>query len=51
MATPVKFMQNIFLKQIGRVAEWSVLQTGNRGDSSSIPAKVKTFFGEIKCLE
>ena len=28
----------------GRVAEWSALQTGKHGDSSSIPAKGKTFF-------
>ena len=28
-----------------RVAEWSALQTAMRGDSSSIPAKAKTFFG------
>ena len=33
------------------MAEWSALQTGKRGDSSSIPAKVKTFFGGIKILE
>ena len=33
------------------VAEWSALQTGKRGDSSSIPAEVKTFFGGIKSLE
>ena len=26
------------------MAEWSALQTGKRGDPSSIPAKVKTFF-------
>ena len=26
------------------MAEWSALQTGKRGDSSSIPAQVKTFF-------
>ena len=31
------------LKKIGRVAEWSALQTRKRGDSGSIPAKVKTF--------
>ena len=28
---------------MGRVAEWSALQTGKRGDSSSIPVKVKFF--------
>ena len=33
------------------MAEWSALQTGKRGDSSSIPAQVKTFFGGIKSLE
>ena len=33
------------------MAEWSALLTGKRGDSSSIPAKVKTFFGGIKSLE
>jgi len=33
------------------VAEWSALQTGKRGDSSSVPAEVKTFFGGIKNLE
>ena len=29
------------------VAEWSALPTGKRGDSSSIPAEVKIFFGGI----
>ena len=33
------------LQQQGRVAEWSALQTGKRGDSSSIPDEVKTYFG------
>ena len=28
-----------------------MLQTGKRGDSGSIPAEVKTFFGRIKSLE
>ena len=28
-----------------RVPQWLALQTGKRGDSGSIPAKVKTFFG------
>ena len=28
------------------VAEWSALQTGKRGDSGSIPARVKSFFSE-----
>ena len=28
-----------------RVAEWSALQTGKRGDRSSNPGEVKTFFG------
>ena len=36
---------------MGRVAEWSALQPGKRGDSGSIPAKVETFFGGIKNLE
>ena len=31
-------------------AEWSALQTVNRGDSSSIPAEFKTFFGGITSL-
>ena len=35
-----------FLKKMGRVAEWSALQTGKRRDSGSIPAEVKTFFSE-----
>ena len=39
------------LKNYGRVAEWSALQTGKRGDSNSIPAEVKTFFGGIKRVE
>ena len=34
-----------FLKNFGWVAEWSALQTGNRGDPRSIPGEVKTFFG------
>ena len=39
-------------KNLGRIAEWSALQTSKRGDWSSIPPEVKTFFfGEIKCLE
>ena len=33
------------------MAEWSALQTGKFGDSSSIPAQVKTFIGGIKNLE
>ena len=32
------------------MAEWSALQTGKRGNPSSIPDKVKTFFRWIKCL-
>ena len=32
-------------KNKGRVAEWSALPTGMRGDPSSIPAEVNTFFG------
>ena len=39
------------MKNFGRMAEWSALQTGNRGDSSSIPAKVKTFFLKKSSLE
>ena len=32
------------------MAEWSALQIGNRGYSSSIPAEVKTFFEQyIAC--
>ena len=31
-------------KKEGRMVEWLALQTGKRGDSSSIPAEVKTFF-------
>ena len=27
-----------------RMAEWLALQTGMRGDTSSIPAEIKTFF-------
>ena len=30
------------------MAEWSALPTTSRGDSSSIPAQVKTFFVGIK---
>ena len=33
------------------MAEWSALQTDERADSSSILAKIKTFFGGIKSLE
>ena len=33
-----------FSKNSGRIAEWSALQTGKRGDPGSIPAKVKVFF-------
>ena len=33
------------------MAEWSALQTAKLGDSSSIPAEVKTLFGGIKNLE
>ena len=36
--------QKCFLKNLGRVAEWSALRTGNRGYPSSIPAKDKNFF-------
>jgi len=36
-----------FCELNGRVAEWLALRTGKRGDSSSIPAKVKHFFGGI----
>ena len=36
--------KELFRKIKGPVAEWSALQTGKCGDSSSIPAKVKTFF-------
>ena len=39
------------MKNKGRVAEWSAQPTDKRRDSSSIPAEVKTFFGEIKRLE
>ena len=42
---------NFFEKKKGRVAEWSTLQTSKRGDSSSIPTQVKTFYGGIKSLE
>ena len=38
------YIKNIFCKKKCRVAEWSALQTGTRGDSGSIPAKVKIFF-------
>ena len=38
-------------EKMDRVAEWSALSTGNRGDPSSIPVKVKTFFGVIMSLE
>ena len=31
-----------------RVAEWLALQTSTLGDPGSIPAKVKTFFDEIR---
>ena len=41
----------IFLKSFGRMAEWSALQTSKRGDSSSIPAKVKTIFWRNHCSE
>ena len=40
-----------FWKKSRQVAEWSALQTGKRGDSSSIPAKVRTFFSKIKSLQ
>ena len=33
------------------MAEWSALWTGKRGDSSSIPAEGKTFFGEINWIQ
>ena len=33
------------------MAEWSALQSSKRGDPSSIPAEVKSFFGGIKILE
>ena len=41
----------IFLEKQGRMAEWSALPPRVPGDSSSIPAEVKTFFGGIKSLE
>ena len=37
-------VKNIFWQKQCRVAEWLALQTGMRGDSSSIPAEVKPFF-------
>ena len=37
-----------FRKKMGQVAEWSALQTGKRGDSSSIPAEVKIFLLKSK---
>ena len=40
-----------FVKINAPVAEWSVLQTGQRGDPSSIPTKAETFFVGIKILE
>ena len=33
------------------MAEWSALQSGKRGDSSSIPAKIKIFFSGESSLE
>ena len=45
------YISKIFLKNKCRVAEWAALQTGNRGDPSSIPAEVETFFGGIKSLK
>ena len=52
---PFKFHSFIeffnFSNFFGRMAEWSALQTVKRGDSSSIPAKVKNFFQVIKSLE
>ena len=36
---------------MGRVTEWSALQTGKRVYSSSIPAEVKTFFKRINSLK
>ena len=33
------------------MAEWSALLTGNCGDSCSIPAEVKSFFGGIKSFK
>ena len=44
-------IENKFWKFHGRVAKWSALRSGTRGDSSSIPAKVKTFFGAFKSLQ
>ena len=40
-----------FSKNSGRIAEWSALQTGKRGDPGSIPAKVKTFYSKESSLE
>ena len=53
MGDSMGFVINILkiLKNWGRMAEWSALQTGKRGDPSSIPAEVKTFFGGIKSFE
>ena len=39
---------NFFWITKDRMAEWSALSTGNRGDSSSIPAEVNSFFQRIK---
>ena len=47
----VRYGKNIFLGKDSRVAEWSALQTGDLGGSSSIPAGVKDFFEGIKSLE
>ena len=48
---PFQYIKNIFAELVDRVAKWSALQTGKRGDSGSIPVKVKTFFEGIKSLE
>ena len=40
------YIKRNFGKKPVRVAEWSALQTGKPGDSSSIPAQVKTFFSK-----
>ena len=41
---------DIFEKK-NRVAEWSALPTGHRGDSGSIPTEVETFFAAINSPE
>ena len=42
---------NIFKKINGRVAEWSASRPAKRGDSGSIPTRVKTFFVRIEGIE